>query len=192
MLHSRRLRQTPGNQGDADGAIAPAPGIQDAPLSDVPATVDPPDPGAPANITIVRTAQDLQRATATGAVDIEIRAHLDLRSLSRTLNPAIPGSETFQNPKRNALLYAQSPLRSIRVRCDRGTGPSPEPFHPCQRDCFCQPALSLVFDLPRMCAAASRDRAILFARPRTVYAAMWPIVSRLQWWPALIPRSPVS
>ena len=129
MQHPRRLYQAPSNEVDASGAVAPEPGIlgpDDALFSDAPTAVDPPDPdetGAAANVTIVLSAQDLQRATATGAVDIEIRAHLDLRGLWRRLNPAIPGHETWQNPKRNALLYAQSPLRSIRVWYGRVTGP---------------------------------------------------------------------
>ena len=128
MPNSRRLHQAFQNEVDAGAAVAPVPEFQgpdDAVPSDVLMAFDSPNPvetGAPANITIVRLVLDLQRATATGAVDIEIRAHLDLRGLSRTLNPAIPGPETFQNPKRNALLYAQSPLRSIRVRCDRRAG----------------------------------------------------------------------
>ena len=68
-----------------------------------------------ANITVVRTAGELQRAALAGAQDIEIRAHLDLRSLELAANPLFDGIETAINRKRLALLYASPPLRSIRV-----------------------------------------------------------------------------
>ena len=70
----------------------------------------------PANITIVTTAEELQEATIAGAQDIEIRSHLDLRTLKRVPTPLIDGPETHDNRKRLALLYASPPLRSIRVR----------------------------------------------------------------------------
>ena len=71
---------------------------------------------SPANITFVSTAEEFQLACLTGAVDIEITAHLDLRELVRAVNPAIPGQESLGNPQKLALLYASKPLRSIRVR----------------------------------------------------------------------------
>ena len=70
---------------------------------------------APADILEVNTAQELQDAVFAGISDIEIRAHMDLRSLARVENPAIEGRETESNPKRLGLLYASGTLRSIRV-----------------------------------------------------------------------------
>lgn len=70
---------------------------------------------APANVTVVTTPKDLQRALLDGAVDVEIRAHLDMRSLSLAANPKIQGVETQINRKKLALLYSYNPLRSIRV-----------------------------------------------------------------------------
>lgn len=68
-----------------------------------------------ANITVVQTAIELQQACLTGAVDIEIRAHLDLRGLIRPPNPGVAGAGKYDFGTR-ALLYSSSPLRSIRVR----------------------------------------------------------------------------
>lgn len=93
---------TPDRPGTTQAAEAPAPAV---PQLVIPA----------ANVTVVRTAAELQRAALDGARDIEIRAHLDLRSLKLAANPAIHGQETAVNRKRLALLYASPPLRSIRV-----------------------------------------------------------------------------
>lgn len=65
-----------------------------------------------ANITVVRTAEELQAATLRGATDIEIRSHVDLRSLSKGPNPAV---HELKSGRYLALLYASTPLRSIRV-----------------------------------------------------------------------------
>eukprot|EP00892_Ulva_mutabilis_P000954 jgi/Ulvmu1/1085/UM106_0001.1 len=72
---------------------------------------------APPNITVVRTAAELQQASLSGAMDIEIRTHIDMRSLELALNPMIQGAESLTNPRRLALLYASLPLRSIRGNC---------------------------------------------------------------------------
>lgn len=68
----------------------------------------------PSNVTVVRTAGDLQRATLTGALDIEIRTHLDLRTLAPADNPELQGAG--EAAQASALLYVASTLRSIRVR----------------------------------------------------------------------------
>lgn len=52
----------------------------------------------------------------SGAQDVEIRSHLDLRSLPAVHNSAILGVETEDHPKRFALLYTSPPFRSMRVR----------------------------------------------------------------------------
>ena len=122
------MMQSTGPDMAAAAPTAPAPRAAPPPTStddsDVPdatQATDAPAPGAPqlfipaASITVVRTAAQLQRAALAGAQDIEIRAHLDLRSLERAANPLIEGVETAVNPKRLALLYASPPLRSIRV-----------------------------------------------------------------------------
>lgn len=70
---------------------------------------------APANITVVNTAPELQQAMLNDAVDIEIRSHLDMRLLKRLNNPAIVGPTEDDASKKLALLYASTPLRSIRV-----------------------------------------------------------------------------
>eukprot|EP00892_Ulva_mutabilis_P000965 jgi/Ulvmu1/1086/UM106_0002.1 len=105
------------------GADAAATSVWMGPaLAPLAATAQAPAPApaaaaAPADVTVVRTAQELQQATLSGAVDIEIREHLSLLNLTRPPNPAQPGQETFQNRKHLALLYASSPLRSIRGNC---------------------------------------------------------------------------
>lgn len=69
---------------------------------------------APRNITEVYTAEELQRATLRGALDVEIRTHLDLRAMRPAHNPEMPtdgGSDGAAS-----LLFSTSPLRSIRVR----------------------------------------------------------------------------
>ena len=117
----------------------PPPPAGESPLSDLT-----PGQPAPANITIVQTAMELQQACLTGAVDIEIRAHLDLRGLVRPLNPVFSHTSTasdgaypeygenadyddytdyhedvvygdISQTRRLALLYSSKPLRSIRV-----------------------------------------------------------------------------
>ena len=106
-----RLPQPPSPASPLAAAAAPSPEAlaQDAGDAVV----------GPANITVVTTPGELQAASLAGAQDIEIRSHLDLRSLKLAKNPAITGNETENNPKRLALLYASPPLRSIRVRCNR-------------------------------------------------------------------------
>eukprot|EP00892_Ulva_mutabilis_P000987 jgi/Ulvmu1/1088/UM106_0004.1 len=115
-----RHQQPPGFRPDTAAttvhAQAPVPS-QRAPAF-LPSRTTPTDTAPPsANVTVVRTAQELQEATLSGAVDIEIAQHLNLGTLTRPPNPAMPGRETFQNRKHLALLYASQPLRSIRGNC---------------------------------------------------------------------------
>ena len=73
----------------------------------------PPAPTAP--VKIVQTAETLQQAVMSGEQDIEIRAHLDLRDLSRLPNPALESSFTT-TPIEQSLLYITDSMRSMRVR----------------------------------------------------------------------------
>lgn len=75
----------------------------------------------PANITVVRTARELQEASLRGALDIEIRAHLDLRTLDLAQDPSGLFSGTVQEFGRRSLLYADLSMRSIRVRAPNST-----------------------------------------------------------------------
>eukprot|EP00892_Ulva_mutabilis_P004163 jgi/Ulvmu1/2118/UM127_0003.1 len=118
----RRLAQT-GAPGDAAAARAPAAGSQQA---TVPPPAPTPFPGgglvlAPPNITIVRTAQQLQQAIAQRALDIEIRAHLDLTPLfeSRPPLPDTPVERLFRTALIDplALLEVDFEARSIRGNC---------------------------------------------------------------------------
>ena len=72
-------------------------------------------PPQPSDVTFVKTAQELQQAIAAGAADIEIQAHLDFRTLPLAKNPIYEGDHSLNNPVEFALVYAGSPLRSIRV-----------------------------------------------------------------------------
>ena len=74
-----------------------------------------------ADVTAVITGEELQAASADEAQDIEIRAHLDMRRLTRTPNQVLEADPGFQAAftqatTRLALLYAQPPMRSMRVR----------------------------------------------------------------------------
>lgn len=61
-----------------------------------------------ANVTVVRTALDLQKATQSrSVVDIEVQSHLDLSDLKT-------GPHPISRTKDESLLYVDS-LRSIRV-----------------------------------------------------------------------------
>lgn len=122
----------------AQGQLPPPPGTAlppPAPLvaSDTPTTrtalqtpLQPPG----AIITVVRNATELQEAVGGGAVDIEIRSHLDFRVL-RAGPPPQPGEyasvsgaefEVRQDEhlsgaaEERFLLFAVPPTRSIRVR----------------------------------------------------------------------------
>jgi len=84
------------------------------------AQVGPPPPPPPpamlpdlpaARVTVVKTADELRAAGTARAQDIEIQAHLDLRSLRRIVNPDAPDSEPPAS-----LLYAREMMRSMRVR----------------------------------------------------------------------------
>lgn len=113
-----RMRQLLQEATDQATAAPPSEATMDPPPGSVRQSVRPHAPtplGAPANITVVNTPQELQRALGNGAVDVEIRSHMDMRSLSLAANPLIRGVETAVNPKRLALLYSGNPLRSIRV-----------------------------------------------------------------------------
>lgn len=72
---------------------------------------------SPGNITVVRTAEDLNEAAVRGAQDIEIQEHIDLRRLQPVSDPATQAnadaSDVVYPP---ALLDAVAGLRSIRVR----------------------------------------------------------------------------
>eukprot|EP00892_Ulva_mutabilis_P004151 jgi/Ulvmu1/2107/UM125_0011.1 len=127
MIGSRLLQQAladaPGNAGAVAPMSSQAPQptpLQPPPPASLPQPAPPredPAPILPANVTVVRTAGQLQRTMLRGAVDIEIREHLNLRNLTRPPNPAMPGQDTFQNRKHLALMYASSPQRSIRGNC---------------------------------------------------------------------------
>ena len=69
-----------------------------------------------ADVTVVWTAEGLQRGVQEGARDIEIRAHLDMRLMHSVL-PGPPGRGLLAEAGGNlALLHAPPTLRSIRVR----------------------------------------------------------------------------
>lgn len=83
----------------------------------------------PARVTVVRTATELQEAAADGAVDIEIRRHLDFRELRAGPNPLLAdaafsfygigdggGDVTVGGFRDRFLVFALPPTRSIRVR----------------------------------------------------------------------------
>lgn len=79
-------------------------------------------PGA--TITVVHTVNELQEAVRGGAVDIEIRWHLDFRALRAGPQPGehavVSGIDQHQvqsDPTKDPyLLVAVPPTRSIRVR----------------------------------------------------------------------------
>lgn len=166
-----KLRQLLQDDVDRDTVVGPAAAVApDASATDI---QDPPTPlGAPPNITIVNTPLELRKALKNGAVDIEIRSHMDMRSLKLDSNPMIQGVETAINRKKLALLYAQQPLRSIRVRCHHLQGfPGPHghsawpavgvpllSLHQITRDAqlvvevyVCQISLKFVATLSRVC-----------------------------------------
>lgn len=88
----------------AQNTSAAAPG---QPATPSPATL----PSLPdATVNVVTTADELLAASTATAQDIEIRAHLDLRSLVRVQNPALPPTAS-----RLAIINALSPMRSMRV-----------------------------------------------------------------------------
>ena len=70
----------------------------------------------PAHVRVVTTAAELQAASAAGAQDIEIRAHLDLSGLTRFDNPELAVSPAQAAAGPHALLYAHGDMRSMRVR----------------------------------------------------------------------------
>ena len=79
---------------------------------------------AAANVTVVRTGQELQQASLDGVRDIEIRQHMDLRYLSRAAAPITPDSLHKGRSKKQlsfAMMYAQDTTRSIRVRAPVAT-----------------------------------------------------------------------
>lgn len=80
-----------------------------------PAPAPAPDPVAPAAITEVRSAQELQQAIMTGKQDIHILAHLDLRGLQIPNNPANKLPANPENIKNTHTMYSSAPTRSIRV-----------------------------------------------------------------------------
>lgn len=69
---------------------------------------------APREVAVVYTAEELQGATLSGALDVEIRAHLDLRAVRPARSPEMPAAEA--SGMAAALLHTTSPFRSIRVR----------------------------------------------------------------------------
>lgn len=126
--------RAPGEPGDADyqsesfthedssGPPAPA---EDPPVPDmqklVPITAPVEDQGR----TIVNTAEELQRAIAKGARDIEIQSHLNLTSLSRTPSRVPWAPRHPKYGEHTHLMYVTAETRSIRVR----------PSHTCQSSC---------------------------------------------------------
>lgn len=106
ILQSGACKSTP-----PDATPAPPPSPRAATLAVACQQLDvlSPDP------VVVTTAQELQHASRAKAVDIEVRAHLDIRGLPRTENPALLGEESETNQKRYALLYTAGLPRSIRV-----------------------------------------------------------------------------
>jgi len=79
---------------------------------------------APAEVTVVTTAEELVNATLAGAQDIEIQAHLDLRNTRRQNNTNDP-TEPVPNEHgvgqgSTALLASRGNMRSMRVRSPEG------------------------------------------------------------------------
>ena len=87
-----------------------------------------------ANITVVSTVDELVRATEERAQDIEIRSHLDLR----TLDGRLRGSQSQQDGEGplehrtlfRSLLVLEPPTRSIRARSSLTPQPPPPPPRP--------------------------------------------------------------
>ena len=70
----------------------------------------------PADITAVHTAQELVDAMANSARDIEIRAHLDLRTIPLQANPGFPFRDADYEVVATDLAFIRWPTRSVRVR----------------------------------------------------------------------------
>lgn len=107
------------------------------PASRSPAATRPPLQLEAARVSVVRTANELQEAARDGAVDIEIRSHLDFRGLRAGRNPVLGdlgfsfdgvddvfGGTIVGGFADRFLVFALPPTRSIRVRCRA----FPEPF----------------------------------------------------------------
>lgn len=95
---------------------SPAPTSQSAPAPG--AAAQPPTPAA-VHITAVQTPAALQAAALSGARDIEVQRHLDLRGLARRPNPVRQAAalETLSDQELNfTLLYSDPRTRSLRVR----------------------------------------------------------------------------
>ena len=76
-----------------------------------------PQPAGAPNVTVVWTAEELQRGVQDGARDIEIRAHLDMRKLRSVPHAGVQSDSPIATTGGHvALLHASSTLRSIRVR----------------------------------------------------------------------------
>eukprot|EP00892_Ulva_mutabilis_P008123 jgi/Ulvmu1/5683/UM024_0030.1 len=78
----------------------------------------------PAETTVVRTAEDLQTALQADAParDIDIRSHLDLRTLKLAQNPYLDRWKTGSG--RSHVAYLSATTRSIRGNCGDGDAPA--------------------------------------------------------------------
>ena len=113
----------------------------------------------PADVAVVHTPSELQAAITNGRRDIEIRSHLDLRSLPLQQNPidAIRSQSNIRLAGTfSALAYLTWPTRSIRVR------------HRCRRAYTRMLACTYPLGL---CPAESRDYSVAQCSPNTASTA---------------------
>ena len=92
----------------------------------------------PADIAVVYTAEDFQRAFHEGVRDIELRAHIDTRQLGRIRSVLVTVGNARVTKRFGAV---PSTTRSIRVRSSsiktrNGTRMSPRPKHTAQHGIF--------------------------------------------------------
>lgn len=114
---STELQQAPTAAARAPLLAPPGPGASASGSSAAAAPIVAGSTGA-REVVGVFTAQALQQELLAGTPNIEVRSHLDLRSLPIPANPDIPStsSPAANNPRRFALLYARESLESLRVR----------------------------------------------------------------------------
>lgn len=102
-------------------------------------------------LTIVHTAAELQQAIIEGARDIEIRSHLDLTSLNRTVTQAPFALRNPISDKRTHLMYVKAQTRSIRVRLHPFSNlqrPPPHALPPRMVSMHAYPGISLATSRP--------------------------------------------